>query len=321
MCWQILGSLTRRQGALRDAELDYERSLAFARDANDSIQEAWAAYLVAYAWYELGDAGAVRAAVTGTTLQARAATGIPRVWARVLRLKAWLASLDGDHVSAAALEEESLALFQTLGDQQGLAFGHLESARRALGRSDRRRAARHLLATLTIGRDTGDQLAVTQGLEGLGELLTTIDPNQAMLLLGAAEGVRERYGLARTPLDAARLASIGNQLPASADSPARESSERGSLSETIESALASVDAAEAMPGEGSERSESILTRREKQVALLLARGLSNRDLAVELAISDGTARIHTEHILSKLGLRSRAQVADWARLHGILPDA
>jgi DNA-binding CsgD family transcriptional regulator len=55
-----------------------------------------------------------------------------------------------------------------------------------------------------------------------------------------------------------------------------------------------------------------LTRRELQVARLIAGGCSNREIAAELVISQRTAEIHVEHILTKLGFTSRAQVAAWA---------
>jgi DNA-binding NarL/FixJ family response regulator len=54
-----------------------------------------------------------------------------------------------------------------------------------------------------------------------------------------------------------------------------------------------------------------LTAREREVALLLARGLTNREIARELVITEKTAGVHVEHILRKLGLRSRTQVATW----------
>ncbi|MEY9776416.1 LuxR C-terminal-related transcriptional regulator [Arthrobacter sp. MW3 TE3886] len=62
-----------------------------------------------------------------------------------------------------------------------------------------------------------------------------------------------------------------------------------------------------------------LTRREKEVAALLGRGLSNREIASELTISPRTAETHVENILAKFGLENRAQMAAaWARLH---PDS
>jgi DNA-binding CsgD family transcriptional regulator len=54
-----------------------------------------------------------------------------------------------------------------------------------------------------------------------------------------------------------------------------------------------------------------LTRREMQVARLIAAGRSNKDIAAELVISQRTAENHVEHILAKLGFTSRAQLAAW----------
>jgi predicted ATPase/DNA-binding CsgD family transcriptional regulator len=58
-----------------------------------------------------------------------------------------------------------------------------------------------------------------------------------------------------------------------------------------------------------------LTPREREVALLLADGLSNREIADRLVISLRTAETHVDHILRKLGLTSRARVAGWAAVH------
>ncbi len=54
-----------------------------------------------------------------------------------------------------------------------------------------------------------------------------------------------------------------------------------------------------------------LTARERQIAELIARGLSNRAIAAELVISPATAARHVANIFSKLGVTSRAQVAAW----------
>ncbi|MEU6083429.1 LuxR C-terminal-related transcriptional regulator [Streptomyces sp. NPDC047108] len=57
--------------------------------------------------------------------------------------------------------------------------------------------------------------------------------------------------------------------------------------------------------------ESRLTPREREIAALVAEGLSNKDIASRLVIAPRTAEAHVEHILSKLGFTSRAQVASW----------
>ncbi|MFI0372507.1 LuxR C-terminal-related transcriptional regulator [Actinomadura sp. 1N219] len=57
---------------------------------------------------------------------------------------------------------------------------------------------------------------------------------------------------------------------------------------------------------------STLTPREREIALLVARGLSNRGVADELVISPATVARHVTNILTKLGFSSRAQIAAWA---------
>jgi DNA-binding NarL/FixJ family response regulator len=53
------------------------------------------------------------------------------------------------------------------------------------------------------------------------------------------------------------------------------------------------------------------------VAGIIARGLSNREIAAALTITEKTAANHVDHILTKLDLHSRTQVAVWAVQHGL----
>jgi DNA-binding NarL/FixJ family response regulator len=60
-----------------------------------------------------------------------------------------------------------------------------------------------------------------------------------------------------------------------------------------------------------------LSPRELEVAALVARGLTNRRIAEELVITEGTAASHVKHILAKLVLDSRVQIVAWAMEHGL----
>lgn len=60
-----------------------------------------------------------------------------------------------------------------------------------------------------------------------------------------------------------------------------------------------------------------LTPREREVATLVARGLTNRQIAAELVVSERTVHSHVRNLLDKLQVSSRAQVAVWAVEHGI----
>jgi DNA-binding NarL/FixJ family response regulator len=62
-----------------------------------------------------------------------------------------------------------------------------------------------------------------------------------------------------------------------------------------------------------------LTRRERQVATVVAQGLSNQEIADDLVVSVKTVEAHVTRILSKLGFASRAQIAAWAVDKGLAP--
>jgi non-specific serine/threonine protein kinase len=62
----------------------------------------------------------------------------------------------------------------------------------------------------------------------------------------------------------------------------------------------------------AERGRALLSPRELEVASLVAKGMSDREIAAELFIAQRTAESHVQHILTKLGFKSRSQIAAWA---------
>ena len=164
------------------------------------------------------------------------------------------------------------------------------------------------------------------GLAGIGG-----DPLRAARLFGAAEDLLERLGAKLEPadrLDQARLiAHVSTCLPASAWTEARQQGRALPLDLAIEEALAIPAPEPASPtkrvdlphGHRSRQGtrHGPLTPREREVAALVARGLSNREIATQLFITEKTAANHIEHIMTKLNLRSRAQIAVWAVQNGL----
>jgi non-specific serine/threonine protein kinase len=61
----------------------------------------------------------------------------------------------------------------------------------------------------------------------------------------------------------------------------------------------------------------LLAPRERAVAALIAEGKTNKQIAASLSITESTAATHVNHILNKLGVNSRAQIAAWAVAHGL----
>lgn len=80
------------------------------------------------------------------------------------------------------------------------------------------------------------------------------------------------------------------------------------MSEAVTQALAT---AIRRPQPNNEAKLDSLTGRELEILKLIAKGLSNKLIARELDISDGTVKVHVKHLLKKLGLRSRVEAAVW----------
>jgi non-specific serine/threonine protein kinase len=62
-----------------------------------------------------------------------------------------------------------------------------------------------------------------------------------------------------------------------------------------------------------------LTRREREIAVLVATGLTNREIAGRLYLSVRTVEVHVDHTLTKLGFRTRTQLAAWMHEEGLAP--
>src|SRR3712207_2413500 len=60
-----------------------------------------------------------------------------------------------------------------------------------------------------------------------------------------------------------------------------------------------------------------LTRRQREIAALVARGYTNGQIANDLVLTNGSVANHIQHMLQRLGVSSRAQIAAWAVEHGL----
>lgn len=69
------------------------------------------------------------------------------------------------------------------------------------------------------------------------------------------------------------------------------------------------------PAGNSRQQAASLTKREKDVLKLIAKGLSNKLIARKLDITEGTVKVHVKRVLHKLGMRSRTEAAVWVVEH------
>jgi len=129
--------------------------------------------------------------------------------------------------------------------------------------------------------------AATAVWTGLGTRIDAFGPHLQADSVQSAETVRNH-------LSPRRMAELSAQQP------------RFTKEDAIAKALGVTS-----PAGSPEAARSLLTPREREIAQLVAEGLSNRSIAQTLVISPRTVDGHVENILSKLGFGSRAQIAAW----------
>ena len=141
--------------------------------------------------------------------------------------------------------------------------------------------------------------------------------HRAATLLGYAERVRQSSGLARIYVDAAQREherSLAIIVPA-LGLKSYEAAHRRGLAMTVDEGMAFVleeKTPTKQPPASSSGSTGRLTRREQEIAILVSQGLSNKQIAARLVVSERTAETHILNILNKLGFNSRTQIASWA---------
>jgi non-specific serine/threonine protein kinase len=171
-----------------------------------------------------------------------------------------------------------------------------------------------------LGQQVGDKRVIAERLEELGWVACAeAQARSAVRLFGAAEVLRETIGAPMPPANRAAydrsVATARSFLGGQALADEWQQGRTLPLDEAIAEALALDALSQSAPDVAEPPGR--LTARERQVASLVARGLSNREIGETLVVSVRTAESHITHLLNKLGLRSRAQLAVWAVEHGL----
>jgi predicted ATPase/DNA-binding SARP family transcriptional activator/DNA-binding CsgD family transcriptional regulator len=237
----------------------------------------------------------------------------------------YAALLQDDHERATECCEESLALVRELGSAGEIIMSEswINLGLAALGQGDHEQSKSSFEEALVLSRKLGKKPTVINALEGMATLAGALgEDDRAARLQGAAETAREATGIALPPAERAlhesHLSAVRPRLGARWEEMLAEGRAM-SLEEATRYALTEEETDPSETPALRNRHSVELTRREQEVMFLVARGLTNQQISEVLSISERTAANHVAHILRKLGLHSRAEVA--VRTTGYRPPA
>jgi len=230
----------------------------------------------------------------------------------------------GDHARAESVLSQSLAIVRELNHIPGIAnqldsLGLLAHHRRDYGR-----AALLYRESLLLYEGLGAKASIARVLLGLAMAAHGLGDNlKAARLMAQAAAAREALGRPEGRLiadeaervEASLREALGERRFAAAWAEGRNMPLEEAIKEALSVAEDATRTAQAQPP--TQKPDGILSRREREVAVLIAQGLSNREIAKRLFISERTADTHVQHILNKLGFSSRTQIAAWVTEHGL----
>jgi non-specific serine/threonine protein kinase len=227
-----------------------------------------------------------------------------------------IARVEGDYLAARSFYEESLAIQRELGDQRGMAVSLINLGLVAHNQCDYRQATAFFKGSLALFQKHGgkrgcvDCLAALAGVAGAER-----QPERAARLLGAAEALRQANRIGPAMNHADRLAhdrfvaAARVQLDVAAFAAWAEGREM-TMEQAIAYALLEAEAPRTV--QAAKDRYGGLTAREREIAALIARGKSNREIAEAMVVGVRTIETYVTRILNKLGFDSRVQIATWA---------
>jgi predicted ATPase/DNA-binding CsgD family transcriptional regulator len=173
--------------------------------------------------------------------------------------------------------------------------------------------------SLAIGKAVeGEQFAVGLAVESLAWIAAReLRDQRSAMLLGASRRMWQEMRTSLAPFRVLQgwhdevVDEVRSRLGATAFSAATRRGSELSAADVVATALERQPRVRVPESPVDATAGLGLTKREREVAALIAQGLSNRDIAAQLVVAQRTAEGHVENLLSKLGFTSRTQVAGW----------
>jgi predicted ATPase/DNA-binding SARP family transcriptional activator/DNA-binding CsgD family transcriptional regulator len=312
----LLGEAAWLRGDYERAAGLVEEGLGLHREARNTRGVAWSVCSLASTSSERGDYERAKELYEeGIALAREMGAALPL--GDLLMALGYEYLMEGDHERATALSEEAAELYRKRGSRGGLKYVLYILGWAALLREDHERAKALLGENLVLCKEIGAKVIGSLSVEGLAcSVASRGDAQRAARLFGVAATLREAVGYHRTPRERALgepyLAAARSRLSEAEWEVAFAEGQAMSFEEAVEYALSEEGPATPLttvPEQSSaEEPPPTLTRREREVANLLERRFTNRQIASKLHLSERTVDKHVANILRKLNLRSREQV-------------
>jgi non-specific serine/threonine protein kinase len=312
------GYLAFRKGDISLADHLSEQALQLARELGDEWVVRWILMGLGSTSLFRRDLGQARALLQESLELARSVTDDILV-AAVFFWLAELSRMEGDYTEAATIAAEYVAISNALGSPWMRAFALSSLGDTARLQGEHQRATRLQREALTMSLELRDLSAASDIVDALGIIaVAQKDLLRACRLFGSAEAVRSRTGASAwvrpTYLEYhdRAVADVRQGLDERTFARTWREGQALSFDQAVGYAMSDGEHVPAVAvGERTRGPAHPLTAREQEVAVLIARGLTNRQIGERLVISERTAERHVENILDKLGLASRTQIGVW----------
>jgi serine/threonine-protein kinase PknK len=233
----------------------------------------------------------------------------------------------GDLEAALDAEQQCLAVTEPVGESWYRSYALWIAGLAAWAGGDTAAGLDRERRSLELRQRTRDPLGIGTSVEAIAWMVVDRDPERAAWLLGGASAIWDRI-----ETSTAALAGL-HEFHKACEATARERLGEG-FTEAFDNgrgvgedalvaeALAEVTGVRSQPRKTRTAKQpkpaatSVLTPREREIAALVANGMSNKDIATTLVISKRTAETHVEHILTKLGFNNRNQITAWVSEEG-----
>ena len=313
----MLGIVASAQGDSERAIQLYEKSLALSRKVGDKRGIADNLLLLGIEMRSWGNFEKARDLLEEGMVVARE-VGDPELLAAFLNQLCDTFVLQGDLERATVVGEKAVAICREHKHRFMLSEVLCNLGWVALLRGNLERATTLYVESLELKREVGLMLPLPEPLDGLACVATARgETERAVRLFGATQALHElvrnyltvrEYATLREPY----LADTRSQLSEEAWEAAFTEGRAMGFEETVEYALSEEERPSSLVTTPEQISSTAhtpaLTRRERQVASLVAHGLTNHQIASELMLSEHTVHHHVTNVLKKLNLRSREQV-------------